>query len=306
MRKDIELIKKFENLFLKNKNSIYSDKIYKAISKTDFSEGIIPIKLKKYITKETENWTKDFIKEFNKLIKEVDSESIKYITEEIKKYVNAESFTYKNKEYKFLTDTLVFKNMDEKAFKKVFNPSKLASNWLMENYKINGLTLSERIWKNSRAQSKIIINSITNNLQSGMSAKTMAKRLLNITEQQEIQIPKWLQKEINKMDPNEVAKKVDRYINTKMRKNAERVTRTEIQRAWRGNYVEGVKELDFVKGIKWNLSGSHPKKDICDDLATADLYGLGYGVYLPDKVPYNGHPVHPHCLCYLTSVLEDI
>jgi len=38
-----------------------------------------------------------------------------------------------------------------------------------------------------------------------------------------------------------------------------RVARTEIQRAWRGPFVEMVKKLDFVFGIKWNLSGAHPE-----------------------------------------------
>ena len=55
----------------------------------------------------------------------------------------------------------------------------------------------------------------------------------------------------------------------------------------------------WVDGVKWNLSASHPKPDICDDWATQDSDGLGAGCYLPRNAPVD----HPNGLCFLTDVL---
>lgn len=49
--------------------------------------------------------------------------------------------------------------------------------------------------------------------------------------------------------------------------------------------------------VAWRLHPRHPKRDICDVHATADLHGLGPGVYPPQSVPR--FPPHPHCICYL-------
>lgn len=57
----------------------------------------------------------------------------------------------------------------------------------------------------------------------------------------------------------------------------------------------------ITKGIKWNLSKNHEEKDICDQYANQDLYGLGPGIYPADKVPDR----HTGCKCYLTSVLYE-
>ncbi|MGB5064273.1 MAG: hypothetical protein WBQ37_10970 [Candidatus Competibacter sp.] len=43
------------------------------------------------------------------------------------------------------------------------------------------------------------------------------------------------------------------------------------------------------------MSSKHPKVDICDYHAKADLYGLGPGIYPKAAAPLP--PFHPHC-CY--------
>src|SRR5690606_16622393 len=81
--------------------------------------------------------------------------------------------------------------------------------------------------------------------------------------------------------------------------NALRLARTETNNALRLAHALGAQTSVIVKGIRWALSRSHPEYDICDIWATQDLYGLGPGVYPPDKLP----PGHPNCLCYLVDVL---
>lgn len=85
---------------------------------------------------------------------------------------------------------------------------------------------------------------------------------------------------------------------------AMRIARTELNHADREAHILSVQTdtgalKEWVQGIKWNLSFSHPEPDICDIYASHDS-GLGAGVYLPKDVPVD----HPHGLCFLTTVLK--
>jgi len=76
-------------------------------------------------------------------------------------------------------------------------------------------------------------------------------------------------------------------------KNAMRLTRTETNMAYRKADSLRWQQIDFILGIKIQLSGSHPEEDICDDLA---------GDYPKDFVFVGWHP---QCLCYATSILPS-
>jgi len=80
--------------------------------------------------------------------------------------------------------------------------------------------------------------------------------------------------------------------------DAMRLARTEITRA-HGQATQVAAAMNpFVEGIKWNLSGSHSRPDICDDYARGGPNGDG--VYPLNEVP--NYPAHPHDMCYLTQV----
>jgi len=68
----------------------------------------------------------------------------------------------------------------------------------------------------------------------------------------------------------------------------------------RKRLVEEAKNQPFIKGIQWHL-GPHQREDICDKLATQDLYGLGPGCY-----PANAYPDIPHdnCHCWDTEIVD--
>lgn len=80
---------------------------------------------------------------------------------------------------------------------------------------------------------------------------------------------------------------------------AMRVGRTEINNAHHETTKRLAKDKPWVLGMKWNLSGSHPRPDACNDYA-AHEEGLGAGGWAdaPSKP-------HPMCLCYLTHLTVD-
>ncbi|OGM08352.1 MAG: hypothetical protein A2008_12375 [Candidatus Wallbacteria bacterium GWC2_49_35] len=88
----------------------------------------------------------------------------------------------------------------------------------------------------------------------------------------------------------------------KARYHAERIARTEIAKAWADGFLADKLADEDVIGFKWRLSTAHKFYDICDFHATANLYGLGSGVYPRDKMP--PQPAHPHCTCHLSEVYD--
>nr|DAQ59101.1 MAG TPA: minor capsid protein [Caudoviricetes sp.] len=91
-------------------------------------------------------------------------------------------------------------------------------------------------------------------------------------------------------------------VQEKARYNAERIARTENARAYADGQMNRYAHDDDVVALKWTLSSRHPRYDICDFYANADLYGLGKGVYPKDKFPTL--PAHPHCMCRISPVFD--
>jgi hypothetical protein len=85
--------------------------------------------------------------------------------------------------------------------------------------------------------------------------------------------------------------------------SARRLARTEITRAHGLATIEVAKRTPFALGVKWSLSGRHPKSDPCDENARRDEYRLGAGIYPPERVP--SYPNHSMCLCTLSTATES-
>lgn len=107
---------------------------------------------------------------------------------------------------------------------------------------------------------------------------------------------------VQKGNEKAIEKAVEVAVNEKSRYVAERITRTEMARAWADGFIAKIKDDDDVVAVKFKLSSRHPVFDICDMYAKADMYGLGAGIYPKDKLP--PLPVHPHCLCRYVEVIE--
>lgn len=81
-----------------------------------------------------------------------------------------------------------------------------------------------------------------------------------------------------------------------------RLARTEINNAHHDTTVRLAEAQPWVLGFKWNLSGSHPKPDICNQYADDDHDNMGAGVFAKGNVPSKPHP---QCLCYVTVQQPD-
>lgn len=105
-------------------------------------------------------------------------------------------------------------------------------------------------------------------------------------------------------DGNEIRLQKAIYSATqeKARYHAERIARTENARAYADGQMNRFLDDEDIVAFQWKLSSRHPRYDICDFYANADLYGLGKGVYPKDKFPRL--PAHPHCMCHIKPMTE--
>lgn len=92
----------------------------------------------------------------------------------------------------------------------------------------------------------------------------------------------------------DLARDVRQFVNPAVRGGVKyasmRLARSELNNAFHAVQVDQAKQCPFVERARWNLSGSHPKPDDCNDYAD-------HGTYLPDDVP---DKPHPQCLCFIT------
>lgn len=78
---------------------------------------------------------------------------------------------------------------------------------------------------------------------------------------------------------------------------ADRIAQTELARAHQAQVARELMDDDLTTVVQVRLNPAHPKTDICDLHATADLWGLGPGCYPKEKAP--APPFHPFCWCRL-------
>lgn len=105
----------------------------------------------------------------------------------------------------------------------------------------------------------------------------------------------------------ELADDVRGFVNPQtpggVRYAALRLARTEINNAFHAAQVREAQAEPWVTGLKWNLSGSHPVPDECNEYAeTSHVEGGEAGVFNKNEVPIKPHP---NCLCYTTPVVLD-
>jgi hypothetical protein len=109
------------------------------------------------------------------------------------------------------------------------------------------------------------------------------------------------------LSPREMAAEVKKFILPSTPGGASyaalRLGRSEVNNSFHAASVAYYEDNPFVPGMKWNLSNSHPKTDICNDYATEDHDRLGAGVFRTDNVPSKPHP---QCFCYaVPQSLDD-
>lgn len=163
----------------------------------------------------------------------------------------------------------------------------------------NGMNLSKRVWQSCESLQKEMELAISVSVGEGVSADTMSRRV-----RQYLNEPNKLFRRVRKgtdADGNPIyglskaaaAYHPGRGVYRSSYKNAMRLARTETNMAYRTEDCSRMSKLDFVLGVRINLSKNHPEKDICDELA---------GDY-PKTFKFTGW--HPQCRCYMTSILPS-
>lgn len=166
----------------------------------------------------------------------------------------------------------------------------------------DGLQLSDRIWRLDRHAKDVVTSAIELAVVEGHGAAQAARELLLRGRPLPTDIAA-------KVDAAQAAKVAQEAADSLMTgdgspmDNAMRLMRTEINRAHGEAYIKGALEHPDAAGVRFKLSPAHPKHDICDLHATANLYGLGPGVYpTRAKCPW---PAHPNTLSYVEVVFKD-
>lgn len=173
--------------------------------------------------------------------------------------------------------------------------------WLTSFRAADGLQLSDRLWRVASTAQTELRTVIENGIVRGQSSYQAALEYI----QQGKPVPAALDLGMRARQAATLAAKAEALLvnpQGDVLYAAHRVVRTEMNRAYVESNVASLAQHPDVIGIRYLLSPLHPKTDICDMYAAANLYGLGPGVYPPDAVPY---PAHPQTLCTIEAVFAD-
>lgn len=165
----------------------------------------------------------------------------------------------------------------------------------------DGLQLSDRFWRIDRSSRARITESIEQAIISGDSAQRAAREFLANGQA----VPDDIARKIAASDAGAMTKVVGAELITDQGSalgRAQMVFRTEINRVHGEAYRAAALEVPGVIGMRFMLSANHPRPDICDMHASVNRYGLGPGVYPPDRSPW---PAHPNTLSFEEPVFED-
>jgi len=165
----------------------------------------------------------------------------------------------------------------------------------------DGLQLSDRLWRIDAGAREVLSRTIREAVSQGESAWKTANAFVSRGEA----VPASISRKANNANPEQLSKLLGKEFMTGAMNplaQAKRVFRTEINRA----HGEAFKASAFVDpdvvGTKFTLSPNHRKKDICDLHASANLHGLGTGVYPVGKSPW---PAHPNTISFEQLVYRD-
>jgi hypothetical protein len=212
---------------------------------------------------------------------------------------------------------------------------------MMAAYQVNGVALSSILYQQSAVVSAEITKIINDHLQYKHNVNKLALSIyegygFNLDEplKPSVKLPKYMQNPgldkrvkttlkkisgmkngplkssyldaLNKAVAGKSQASVERAlkvaIEERYRYFARRIARTELFKAHVNVLQRRYMADDKLEYLQVRLSSKHPRKDICDYYAGADLYGLGPGVYPKAACPKP--PFHPHCYCMITPRLD--
>lgn len=137
--------------------------------------------------------------------------------------------------------------------------------------KENSITLSQRVWYNNQRSRTALNDTINSGLALGKTAAEIAR-----------DVKKFIQPDV----PGGAS-----YA-------AMRLGRSEVLNAYHQTAVRKYQETPWIEFVIWNLSGSHPRPDECNEFAdNVFRAGMPSGSWRVNEVP---DKPHPNCLCFIT------
>ena len=176
-----------------------------------------------------------------------------------------------------------------------------AVRFVMEFTQADGLTLSDRLWRLDRGAKEALSRAIGQAVVQGQSAAQAAQQFLMRGEA----VPADVAARVARGQVPALGSAVDLLTNpsTGGYAQAERVMRTEINRAHGEAFMAAGEGTPGFAGWRYLLNPRHPAPDICDLLSTQNLHGLGAGVYPSrEATPW---PAHPNTLSFVEMVFVD-
>ena len=170
----------------------------------------------------------------------------------------------------------------------------------------DGLQMSTRIWNLGNSSLTNIQRILFAGVSDGSSAWEVARNLENYLGAGQ-DCPRWTRQRLYGLTKKDIASGDRRGLlsgedcdGRGVSYNALRLARTEIQAAHHSTSDALMAAQPWIEQEQVILSGSHPKEDICDDVARGG--DNGDGVYPKGTISL---PLHPNCICYKTAVLMD-
>lgn len=162
--------------------------------------------------------------------------------------------------------------------------------------KVDGMDLSQRVWKYVGQYKEQMQDALDVGLGEGKSAQELARDV-----KQNLQEPNRLFRRVRdkrgnlQLSKNAAAYHPGRGVYRSSVKNAQRLTRSEINMAYRESDYQRWQQLDFVVGFEVCRSNHQPlcKCDLCENLK---------GQY-PKQFKFKGW--HPQCMCYAIPIMAD-
>lgn len=168
----------------------------------------------------------------------------------------------------------------------------------------DGLKLSDRLWRLNQGAKETLTRAIGQAVVSGWDASRAAAQFMFSGES----VPRDVRARLGQATADALVRNADLLTGDGKDGGgevwkAERVFRTEINRAHGTAYMAGAEKTPGFGGFRFLLSPMHPKPDVCDLLAAQNLYGLGKGVYPTAKAcPW---PAHPNTLSFVEMVFAS-
>jgi hypothetical protein len=165
----------------------------------------------------------------------------------------------------------------------------------------DGLDLSERVWRLNQGAKEALQRAIASAVIRGNSAARAAQDLMMKGQS----IPGDMAQLAKGGQAGHMVRLADLLTGKDGGEvwKAERVFRTELNRAHGEAFMAGAIETPGFAGFRFLLSPMHPEPDICDLLAAQNIHGLGPGVYpTRELTPW---PAHPNTLSFLEIVFAD-